>query len=51
MILAGGMSVFGGLTTLFGVAEMPRISADVMQKIPLIGDHYKKEVAPEDSPF
>jgi hypothetical protein len=47
--IASSMGVVAGAFAVFMVAEIPRISEDVMQKIPFIGDRYKKVIAPEDA--
>lgn len=40
-----------GLGALFFVSDVPRVRIDIMEKLPIIGDHFKKEVPPEDNPF
>ncbi|KAL1306550.1 hypothetical protein AAFC00_005240 [Neodothiora populina] len=48
---AAGFGVAAGIFALFFFADIPRVRKDIMQKIPVIGDHWVKEIAPEDNPF
>lgn len=43
--------VVAGTFALVFFAEVPRVSKDIMQRIPILGDYFVKEVAPEDNPF
>ncbi|MCJ1444319.1 MAG: hypothetical protein MMC23_004821 [Stictis urceolatum] len=45
---------FGGVAGLFALfffSDVPRVRKDIMQKLPIIGDHFVKDVPPEDNPF
>jgi hypothetical protein len=32
-------------------AEIPRVSQDIAEKIPIVGPWFHNEIAPEDNPF
>ncbi|KAF1810233.1 hypothetical protein P152DRAFT_460737 [Eremomyces bilateralis CBS 781.70] len=49
--IGGGMAASLGFFALFFFADVPRVSVDIMQKLPLIGHKFKREIAPEDNPF
>lgn len=49
--LAGGFGGVAGIFALFFFAEVPRVSKDIMQKVPVLGNYFVKTVAPEDNPF
>lgn len=40
-----------GVFVFFFAAEIPRFSRDIMQKIPILGSYFVKEIPPEDNPF
>jgi len=46
--LFGGVA---GFAALFFFAEVPKVRTDIMMKIPVIGDYFVKDIAPEDNPF
>ncbi|THX43514.1 hypothetical protein D6D10_01096 [Aureobasidium pullulans] len=48
---AAGFGAVAGIFALFFFADIPRVRKDIMQKVPFIGDHFVKEIAPEDNPF
>jgi hypothetical protein len=54
-VCSGGMAAgFGGVAGVFALfffAEVPRVSKDIMQKVPILGDYFVKEIPPEDNPF
>ncbi|KAF2463662.1 uncharacterized protein BDR25DRAFT_307689 [Lindgomyces ingoldianus] len=50
-VLAGGFGGVAGIFALFFFSEVPRVRIDIMQKIPVIGDYFVKEIPPEDNPF
>lgn len=50
-VTAGGFGAVAGIFALFFFADVPKVRNDIMQKIPIIGDHFVKEIAPEDNPF
>ncbi|EPE31029.1 hypothetical protein GLAREA_03996 [Glarea lozoyensis ATCC 20868] len=48
------LGAFGGVAgffALFFFSDIPRVRRDIMIKIPIIGDHFVKEVPPSDNPF
>lgn len=49
--IASGFGVAAGVFALFFFDEVPKVRNDIVTKIPYIGDHYVREVAPEDNPF
>ncbi|KAF2710916.1 hypothetical protein K504DRAFT_453948 [Pleomassaria siparia CBS 279.74] len=50
-VLAGGFGGVAGIFALFFFAEVPKVSKDIMQKVPILGSYFVKEIAPEDNPF
>ncbi|KAF3939024.1 hypothetical protein ABW19_dt0206491 [Dactylella cylindrospora] len=47
-------SIFGGtalLGLLFLAEPMPRIRRDILQKIPVLGPYWIREIPPSDNPF
>jgi len=48
---AAGFGAVAGIFALFFFADVPKVRKDIMQKIPFIGSHFVKEIAPEDNPF
>ncbi|KAH7392925.1 ubiquinol-cytochrome-c reductase complex subunit-domain-containing protein [Pyrenochaeta sp. MPI-SDFR-AT-0127] len=50
-VLAGGFGGVAGFFALFFFAEVPKVRDDIMKKIPVLGDYYVNEIAPEDNPF
>jgi hypothetical protein len=48
---AAGFGAVAGIFALFFFADVPKVRKDIMQKIPFIGNHFVKEIAPEDNPF
>jgi hypothetical protein len=48
---AGYFGVAAGIFAIFFFAEIPRVRKDIIEKVPIIGDHFKVEIAPEDNPF
>ncbi|KAJ4287552.1 hypothetical protein N0V90_012255 [Kalmusia sp. IMI 367209] len=49
--LAAGFGGVAGFFALFFFAEVPRVRKDIMQKVPILGDYFIQEIAPEDNPF
>lgn len=46
--------MFGGVAGVFALfffSDVPRVRIDIMEKIPIIGARFKKEIPPEDNPF
>ncbi|OCK95495.1 uncharacterized protein K441DRAFT_658173 [Cenococcum geophilum 1.58] len=48
---AGAFAGVAGIFALFFFAEVPRVRIDIMQKIPILGNYFVKEIPPEDNPF
>lgn len=51
MPMAATFGAATGIFALFFFAEVPRVRIDIVEKIPVIGSYFKKEIAPEDNPF
>ncbi|KAK3113131.1 hypothetical protein LTR53_009868 [Teratosphaeriaceae sp. CCFEE 6253] len=49
--MAVGFGAAAGIFALFFFDEVPKVKNDILKKIPVIGDFYVHEVAPEDNPF
>lgn len=49
--LGAGFGGVAGIFALFFFAEIPRVSQDILSKVPIIGEHFIHEVPPEDNPF
>ncbi|KAI9054517.1 hypothetical protein LZ554_001674 [Drepanopeziza brunnea f. sp. 'monogermtubi'] len=48
------LGAFGGVAGVFAVfffAEIPKVRNDIMVKVPIIGQHFVKEIPPSDNPF
>lgn len=50
-VTAGYFGAATGLFVFFMFAEIPRVRKDIAEKIPILGQWFKEEIAPEDSPF
>lgn len=50
-LTAAGFAGAAGIFALFFFAEVPKVRDDIVTKIPIIGDHFRKEIPPEDNPF
>merc|ERR1711881_481785 len=48
---AGYFGAATGIFVFFMFAEIPRVSKDIAEKVPVIGPWFHKKVAPEDNPF
>lgn len=48
---AAGFGAVAGLFAVFFFSDIPRVRRDIMQNVPLIGEHYIRDVPPEDNPF
>ncbi|KAI8946834.1 ubiquinol-cytochrome-c reductase complex subunit-domain-containing protein [Xylaria longipes] len=44
----GGVALFA---VIFFASGIPKVQRDILQKIPVIGDHYIKEIPASDNPF
>lgn len=40
-----------GIFALYFFSEVPRVRKDIIEKIPIIGSYFHKEIPPEDNPF
>ncbi|CAL8580722.1 hypothetical protein XPA_006442 [Xanthoria parietina] len=50
-ITAGSFGVVAGVFALFFFADVPKVRRDIMQKLPVVGDYFVREVPPSDNPF
>lgn len=50
-ITAGSFGVVGMVFALQFFSDVPKVRTDILQKIPVIGDHFVKEIPPSDNPF
>ena len=48
-ITAASFGVVGGVFALFFFAEVPKVRKDIMQKLPVVGDYFVREIPPEDN--
>ncbi|KAL2171507.1 hypothetical protein VTG60DRAFT_2675 [Thermothelomyces hinnuleus] len=46
--LYGGVALF---TVIFFASGIPRIQQDILQKVPIIGKRFVREIHPADNPF
>lgn len=49
--IVAGMGVAAGTFAIFFFGEIPRVRKDILQKVPIIGDYFVREIPPEDNPF
>lgn len=49
--IGAAFGVSAGIFAVFFFDGIPRVQADILQKIPFIGEFYHNEIAPEDNPF
>ncbi|KAH8597333.1 ubiquinol-cytochrome-c reductase complex subunit-domain-containing protein [Bisporella sp. PMI_857] len=47
----GGFGAAAGVFAIFFFQDIPRVRKDIMQKIPIIGDSYIREIPASDNPF
>ncbi|KAK0121490.1 hypothetical protein ONS95_009784 [Cadophora gregata] len=48
------LGAFGGVAGVFAIfffAEVPKVRNDIMVKVPIIGQHFVKEIPASDNPF
>jgi hypothetical protein len=50
-VTAGYFGAATGIFLFFMFAEIPRVSKDIAEKIPILGAWFHKEIPPEDNPF
>ncbi|MCJ1368157.1 hypothetical protein MMC16_007298 [Acarospora aff. strigata] len=48
---AAGFGAVAGIFALFFFSDVPKVRKDIMQKMPVIGEYFVKEVPPSDNPF
>ncbi|KAI9704746.1 MAG: hypothetical protein M1836_006526 [Candelina mexicana] len=48
---AGAFGGVFGFFALFFFADVPRVRKDILQKLPVVGEYYHKEIPPSDNPF
>ncbi|KAL0930599.1 uncharacterized protein CTRU02_214674 [Colletotrichum truncatum] len=48
---AAGFGAAAGIAALFYTSGIPRIQKDILQKIPVFGQNFIKEIHPADNPF
>lgn len=48
---AGAFGAAAGIFALFFFGEVPKVRNDILQKVPIVGPYFHREVAPEDNPF
>ncbi|KAL1587817.1 hypothetical protein WHR41_03475 [Cladosporium halotolerans] len=49
--IGAAFGVSAGIFAIFFFDGIPRVQADILQKIPFVGEFYHNEIAPEDNPF
>lgn len=49
--MAGLFGGAAGVFALFFFGEVPRVRHDILEKVPIIGPYFHREVPPEDNPF
>ena len=49
--IAAGFGLAAGSFALFFFGEVPKVRKDILQKMPVIGEYFVREVPPEDNPF
>ncbi|KAK4982879.1 hypothetical protein LTR66_009051 [Elasticomyces elasticus] len=50
-ITASGFGAAAGIFALFFFSDVPKVRKDIMVKLPVVGEHFVKEIPPEDNPF
>ncbi|KAF6240875.1 hypothetical protein HO173_000667 [Letharia columbiana] len=50
-ITLGSFGVVGAIFALQFFAEVPKVRKDILQKFPVIGDYFVREIPPSDNPF
>lgn len=48
-ITAASFGAVAGVFALFFFDEVPKVRRDIMQKLPVVGDYFVREVPPEDN--
>lgn len=49
--IASGYGIAAGVFALFFFGDVPRVRQDILQKLPVVGDYFVREIPPEDNPF
>jgi len=50
-VTAASFGAVAGFFALYFFSEVPKVRKDIMQKLPLIGDSFIREIPPSDNPF
>ncbi|MCJ1255513.1 hypothetical protein MMC24_003329 [Lignoscripta atroalba] len=50
-ITAGSFGAVAGIFALFFFSDVPKVRKDIMQRMPVIGDYFIREIPPSDNPF
>ncbi|KAL8824312.1 MAG: hypothetical protein Q9191_005135 [Dirinaria sp. TL-2023a] len=50
-ITAGSFGVVAGIFALQFFSEVPKVRRDIMQKIPVIGEYFERDIPPSDNPY
>jgi len=48
---AAGFGAVAGVFAIFFFSDIPKVRKDILMNIPVLGDYFVKEIAPEDNPF
>lgn len=49
--VAAGFGIAAGTFALFFFGDVPKVRKDILQKVPVIGEYFVREIPPEDNPF
>ncbi|KAL2003779.1 hypothetical protein VTN02DRAFT_2273 [Thermoascus thermophilus] len=49
--ISAGFGVSTVVFCLFFFGDVPRVRQDILQKIPVLGEHWNRTIPPEDNPF
>ncbi|RMZ86439.1 hypothetical protein DV736_g6332, partial [Chaetothyriales sp. CBS 134916] len=49
--IAAGFGVAAGIFAVYFFGEVPRVRKDILQNVPVVGEYWVREIAPEDNPF
>ncbi|KAI4287181.1 MAG: hypothetical protein L6R35_003559, partial [Caloplaca aegaea] len=48
-ITAGSFGIVGAVFVLQFFADVPKVRTDIMQKLPVVGDYFIREIPPSDN--
>ncbi|MDI1488695.1 MAG: hypothetical protein OHK93_007971 [Ramalina farinacea] len=48
---AAGFGIVAGIFAMQFFSDVPKVRTDIMQKLPVVGEYFVREVPPEDNPF